>query len=1610
MRLPKIQLAALLFICAPLVSPAQVRITEFMASNTQTLYDEDGDPSDWIEIQNTSTTNVSLLNWALSDSAGDPTKWLFPATNLASGNFMVVFASGKDRRVPGAPLHTNFKLDAAGEYLGLTAPNGTIATQLSPQYPQQYPDVSYGIEMQVSTITLVASNATLLYRIPTNAVDDATWAQPGFNDTSSRAGTNGIGYETGLYDPQEESFFLKMLDTQPVAYWRLNETNGPAAVNSGTEGVEDQAGYMGDIVLANAGPRPPQFGYFETNNYASYFNGTNSYVNGLYQLLDDLPAFTIAGWIKPMATPGGRTGLFGQNDTVEFGFIDATTLNVWTPYGSTSYSWPYPLNQWHYVAAVGGNGTLALFVDGQQVASSAANPATFGNSEFDFNIGGGGVWDPTGNYFTGQIDEVAVWYRALAANELAALVATNAEKLDYTTNIATDVKPQMYGSNATAYVRIPFNVTDPSSFAGLKLLVRFDDGFAAYLNGQLIASSNAPAVLAWNSTATQRHLDVDAVKWTQFDVGKALPYLQAGGNVLAIQGLNIAATNTDFFLQAQLVAESIADTGATWRFFTQATPGGPNGLSAADWGPILTGAGHTPTVMHSTNSLIVTSLVAEAFSPITNVTLHYRVMFNAEATAPMNDAGTNADAAAGDGVWTGVIPAGVAAPGQLLRYYVTATDAAGNTSRWPIFPDAAASEQYLGTVVADPTILTLLPVLGLFVENVAAGDTRTGTPATMFYLGELYDNLLIRLHGQTSAGWPKKSYNISFPNDHQLLYQPGASREKNIRLLSNYGDKMRMHTTLTYEAVAMSGAYGHFSFPVRVQRNGTFFGIEDMVEDGDDYFLSRLGLDPNGALYKMYNELSSASGNEKKTRKWEGTDDLTAFITNLDEGIAQATRVTYAWDNLDLPQVAGYFATMALTSNQDLGHKNYYLFHDNDGTGEWAILPWDVDLSWGRNWVDSLGYFSDILYQTNVLNFYDPVQQGKLSNRLFDLFFSTPAFRQMYLRRLRTLMDTILMPSGTPSNQLVLEPIIRHAEDLMQPTNIAPSDAMLDFAAWGPPWGNTNLSILRTEAERTISTHLAGRRSFLYNSPNATLNGDRIPNAQPANAVVYFATWDYSPLSGNLNEQYVELRNTNSYAVDVSNWQVTGAIGYEFRGGTVIPAGGSLYLSPNVSAFRTRTNGPSAGQNLYVQGPSADYLSPRGNSPLILRNSAGSTVSSNSYASDSAQQFLAGNLAVLRVGDGAESLSSHGTSVFLDQFSTNGTFLNSVAVPDNATNALIISGSASSEGGLSRSADGRLLLFAGYHIALTNSTSSLASSSSKSVPRVLGALDLAGAFALVGVTTNQYSKNNIRSGTSDGRGNYWGAGANSGTFYFGNAAPATVQTNVDNTRVIQQFGINLYFSTSSGTPGVRRFGGTPTVSDSSPSLVLTPGTNGSPFGFSFSPDLTTAYVADDTLAGLGGVQRWDFSGGNWALSYVFTGLTNAGARGLVVDFSGAHPVLYATTAESATNRLVTLVDAGPASSVITLVTAGPNQLYRGVAFTPDADIVPHIFNAARAADSFRLSWTALIGRSYTLESADNLTSPNWLPVTNLVTTGPVAYAIDTAPASAARFYRVSLIP
>ena len=90
-------------------SETPIVITEFMAFNTNTLFDEDGDPSDWIEVYNRSDEPVSLGQWFLSDNRIHPI-WQFPDITLAPGEFKLVFASAKNRRDPMGELHSNFRL------------------------------------------------------------------------------------------------------------------------------------------------------------------------------------------------------------------------------------------------------------------------------------------------------------------------------------------------------------------------------------------------------------------------------------------------------------------------------------------------------------------------------------------------------------------------------------------------------------------------------------------------------------------------------------------------------------------------------------------------------------------------------------------------------------------------------------------------------------------------------------------------------------------------------------------------------------------------------------------------------------------------------------------------------------------------------------------------------------------------------------------------------------------------------------------------------------------------------------------------------------------------------------------------------------------------------------------------------------------------------------------------------------------------------------------------------------------------------------------------------------------------------------------------------------
>ena len=201
-------------------------ISEFMAENEGTLSDEDGDVSDWVELFNTSTTDVNLVNWYLTDTATNLTQWMFPSVVIPAGGHLVVFASGKDRAESGSELHTNFRLDPEGEYLGLIRPNLYIEYDFAPEYPPQSADVSYGHENTGGVVVqhiVEGQSGRVLVPVVSNDVE-AAWNTIGYDDSTWASVPTGIGYDLQTdYDPfiatdLQSQMYIKARDRIPEVF------------------------------------------------------------------------------------------------------------------------------------------------------------------------------------------------------------------------------------------------------------------------------------------------------------------------------------------------------------------------------------------------------------------------------------------------------------------------------------------------------------------------------------------------------------------------------------------------------------------------------------------------------------------------------------------------------------------------------------------------------------------------------------------------------------------------------------------------------------------------------------------------------------------------------------------------------------------------------------------------------------------------------------------------------------------------------------------------------------------------------------------------------------------------------------------------------------------------------------------------------------------------------------------------------------------------------------------------------------------------------------------------------------------------------------------------
>ncbi len=115
----------------------QIRLNEVASSNS-VFEDEDGDKPDWFELYNTAGQPLNLSGWTITDNKDKPAKWAFPAVIIGPGEYLLIWASGKDR-----DNHSNFKISSAGETIYLFNPNQQLIDELPAENLPA--DISFGI-------------------------------------------------------------------------------------------------------------------------------------------------------------------------------------------------------------------------------------------------------------------------------------------------------------------------------------------------------------------------------------------------------------------------------------------------------------------------------------------------------------------------------------------------------------------------------------------------------------------------------------------------------------------------------------------------------------------------------------------------------------------------------------------------------------------------------------------------------------------------------------------------------------------------------------------------------------------------------------------------------------------------------------------------------------------------------------------------------------------------------------------------------------------------------------------------------------------------------------------------------------------------------------------------------------------------------------------------------------------------------------------------------------------------------------------------------------------------------------------------------------------------
>ena len=782
-------------------SPAQaqddVRITEFMAVNDSTLADPNGAFPDWIELYNAGSNTVNLGGWYLTDNATKLTKWRFPSIDLAGFGYMVVFASGTSQTNPALPLSTSFSLNGGGEYLALVKTDGvTIVSEFAPTFPPQFSDVSYGTSMLFTTNTLLATGANGRFLVP-SADMGSNWLQMAYDDSAWLAGPTGVGYDTSTNYPA------------------LIATDIRAAMQSVNSSVFIRMPfYVSDPSVL----RELRLRMRYDDGFAAYLNGQPVAASNAPAALAWNSAATIAHGLPVLTYP-----TIQNFDTVG----TAYTLNSFSG-GYTPTIMPAD------------SGSSGRFIRLASLAGNELNTIAFNRSAtgtfarviatFDFRLtppSGGMPADGMGFALLPTATYGATNGLATGFGEEPNLPGAIGVGFDIYNNASSPPEPNdnhvslhYNGVEVSGTAAIPsFRLTN-GKFNRAVITIRFDSGNAfvtvsltpdiygtAGPTETLFKDFKIPTVAPYEARAAfgartggayaNHDLDNVSVQFgpsstldaEEFDITSALPYLKPGTNLLAIQGLNITASDADFVIVPELVARTISLSTNPPGYFAVPTPGAPNvsGVPQFTAPPrILTPGGIF------TNSGFYVSIALD----VAPAEIRYTV--------------NGSEPSASSLLYTGPI--------LVTNRSTTVRAAAFASGR---LPSITVSETY---TLLDPDLLAFSSNLPLVIIDTFGGGipAEVKVPATMTFIDtfrgrsslrrapDLQVRAGIEVRGQSSAGFPKRPFGFETRDETDESKNVGffgLPAENDWVLNGPYDDKTFMNDFLAFELHEKMGHY-----------------------------------------------------------------------------------------------------------------------------------------------------------------------------------------------------------------------------------------------------------------------------------------------------------------------------------------------------------------------------------------------------------------------------------------------------------------------------------------------------------------------------------------------------------------------------------------------------------------------------------------------------------------------------------------------------------------------------------------------------------------------------------------------------------------------------------